>query len=155
MAQTTNQVPMACGKLEISVDDCVSWTDISGEAQSISGTEQTVMSGEAYTFSGDTALPGGGKREPMELEVVIVYTEADDEAYQLVRNAFEEAGTCGGEICLRWSPRGGSAGHEQLTTGSGQLTSFTYPAMDASAGGPIMVGFTVKVGSITTTIVAS
>lgn len=153
MPQTTNQVALGCGKLEISTDGSA-WTDISGESQSIEGTEQTRISGELYTFDGDTALPGGGKREPMEIVVNIVYTEADAEAYETVREIFEGTG-CDATLYLRWSPRGGSAGHEQITTGAGNIISFTYPMMDASAGGPILVGFTVKVGSVTTAIVAS
>jgi hypothetical protein len=155
MAQATTQVPMACGKLEISiVSGCSTWVDVSGESQSVSGTEQTRMSGEAYTLTGDTALVAGGKREPMELVFVIVYTEDDDDVYELARENFETAG-CGSDFCARWSPRGGSAGHEQITTGEGILVSFTYPPMDASAGGPIMAGFTLKVGSVSTAIIAS
>ena len=154
MAQTTSQVPMACGQLEISTDSCVNWSDISGEAQSLGGTEQARMSGEAYTLDGDTALLGGGKREPMELVVAIVYTESNTEAYDLVRAAFEAAG-CGGGFCLRWSPAGGSAGDDRITTGEGILVSFTYPPMDAATGGPIMVGFVVKVAGTSTAIIAS
>lgn len=155
MAQTTNSVAMACGLLEISLDgECAVYTDISGESQSVEGTEQTRISGEGYTFSGDTAIIKGGKREPMELVFVIMYTEEDAEAYEIVRESFESAG-CGVTTCVRWSPRGGNAGDEIITTGSGVLTSFTYPPMDATAGGPILAGFTVKVPSVATTIVAS
>jgi len=154
MPQTTNQVALGCGQLELSTDSCGTWTDISGESQSIGGTEQGRMSGEAYTLDGDTALVGGGKREPLELMVVIVYTEADAEAYELAREAFETTG-CGGDVCLRWSPRGGNAGDEQLTSAEGILVNFIYPPMDASTGGVIMSGFTVKAPSIATTIVAS
>ena len=154
MAQLTTQVPMACGQLEISTDSCVTWTDISGEAQSVSGTEQTRMSGEAYTLEGDTAVIAGGKKEPMELVFVIVYSEDNTDAYELARTHFETTG-CGGGFCARWSPAGGSVGDEQITTGSGILVSFTYPPMDASAGGPIMAGFTLKVASTTTTVLTS
>jgi hypothetical protein len=154
MAQTTGQIPLACGKLEISTNSCVTWSDISGEAQSLGGAEQTRMSGEAYTLTGDTALIAGGKREPMELVFTIVYTEADTQAYQLARTAFEATG-CGGGFCARWSPGGGDAGDEQITTGSGVLVSFTYPDMDASAGGPIMAGFTLKVASTSTAVLTS
>lgn len=154
MAQTTNSVPLACGQLELSTNSCAAWTDISGETQSVGGAEQSRMSGEAYTLDGDTAIVGGGKREPMELVVTIVYTETDTEAYELARTAFEATG-CGGDVCLRWSPRGGSAGHEQLTSAEGVLVNFVYPPMDAATGGLIMAGFTVKVPSVSTAIIAS
>ena len=156
MAQATTQVALACGLLEVSfADACDSWTDISGEGSSVSGTEQTRKSGEAYTFTGDTALVAGGKREPMELTFTIVYTEDDDDAYELIREAFETATKCGKNLCVKWSPRGGSAGHEEISTGLSILTGFTYPPMDAAAGGPIMAGFKVKTAYLTTTIVAS
>jgi hypothetical protein len=155
MPQTTGGVALACGQLEISLDGaCASYTDISGESQSVEGTEQTRISGEAYTFDGDTAIIRGGKREPMELVFVIVYTETDDEAYEIIRESFETAG-CGVNVCVRWSPRGGNAGDERITSGTGILVSFTYPTMDATAGGPILAGFTVKVPGTSTTIVAS
>jgi hypothetical protein len=154
MAQATTQVPMACGQLEISTNGCVSWSDISGESQSLEGTEQTRMSGEAYTLEGDTALIAGGKKEPMELVFTIVYTEDNTDAYELARSHFETTG-CGGDFCARWSPGGGDVGDEQITTGPGILVSFTYPPMDASTGGPIMAGFTLKVASTSTTVIAS
>ena len=153
MAQTTAQVSMGCGKLVVS-DDGVTYTDISGVSQSLEGTEQTKMSGEVYTLEGNGPLIGGGKFEPLEITVNIVYTETDAEGYELVREIFETAG-CDVEFYLRWSPRGGNAGDEVLTTGNSRLTSFTYQPMDASAGGPIMAGFSLKAGYVTTTIEAS
>jgi len=155
MAQTVDSVPMACGKLEIAFTaGCTPWTDISGEDQSVSGTEQTKKSGEAYTLDGDTAIIKGGKREPMELVFAIVYTDDAAEAYTLVRAQFETAG-CEAPRGVRGSPKGGNPGDEQITAGPGVLVAFTYPPMDASAGGPIMAGFTLKVAGTTTDSVTS
>lgn len=153
MAQTTDAVAMSCSKLEFA-PDCVTYLDISGESQSVAGTEQTRISGEAYTFTGDTAIIKGGKREPMELEVAIVYTETDAQAYEQIRASFEATG-CPSNVCIRYSPAGGNAGDEQLTTKSGTLISFTYPPIDASTAGPILTGFTIKVPGIDTAIVSS
>lgn len=153
MAQTTGAVAQACGQVEISSDG-LSWTDISGNTQSITPGDQTSMSGEAYTLSGDLPIIKGGKREPMESEVVIVYTETDAEAYEQARAVFE-ASDCGNVFYLRYSPRGGNADDERLTSGEGTLISFTYPPLDASTGGPIMAGFTVKHPGFTTTIISS
>lgn len=154
MAQTVNSVPMACGKLEVSfTEDCASWTDISGEDQSMTPAPKTRKSGEAYTLSGDGAIIQGGKLEPMDLVFAIVYTEDAAEAYSLIRAAFEAA--CGGRVCVRWSPKGGNPGDEQLSTVYSLITSFTYPPMDASAGGPIMAGFTVRAPCVETTTITS
>ena len=156
MAQTTAQVTQSCGQVEISTNvDCSSWYDASGEVQSVTGMDQTRMSGEAYTLAGDVALLGGGKREPIELEFAIVYTETDAEVYERVRTLFELPGYCGFPFCVRWSPRGGNAGDEQLTTYLGVLTGFSYPPLDASSGGVIMGAFTVKTAYITTAIISS
>ena len=153
MAQTTGAVAQACGKVWTSTDG-VTYTDISGNTQSVEGTEQTKITGEAYTFTGDTAIVKSGKREPMDLAFVIIYTETDAEAYQQVRAQFEATG-CGPNFYVRWSPRGGNADDEQLTSAVGVLTSFTYPPMDATGGAPILAGFTVRVPGVTTTIIAS
>lgn len=153
MAQTTGAVAQACGQVEISTDG-VAWTDISGETQSFTPGEQTAMSGEAYTLSGDTPIIKGGKREPMENEFVIVYTETDAEAYEQARAIFESS-DCGNVAYVRYSPKGGNADDEQLTSGEGAIISFTYPPLDASTGGPIIAGFTIKHNGFTTTIVSS
>jgi len=155
MAQTTSQVSLGCGYIAISTDGAA-WTDISGSTQSLEETTQTRITGEVYTLDGDAALPCGGKIEPTEITVNIVYTETDAEAYEIVRLIFEGSTSCGtGDIYLRWAPRGNSAGNEQITTGAGTLVSFTYPPMNASEGGCILTGFTVRVGSLTTSIIAS
>ena len=146
---------MACALLEIATDSgCVGWLDISGSSNQLSGVEQTRISGESYTFDGDTALIQGGKREPMELVVQSVYTETALEAFEAARAAFETAG-CGARMCLRWSPAGGAIGTALYTTPRGILVSFTYPPIDATAGGPILAGFTLKVASIERTIIAT
>lgn len=158
MAQTTTQVTQSCGKVEINVNAACpgtgSWVNISGQTTSVSGTEQSRMAGDAYTLDGDYALTGAGKREPLDLTFVIVYTETDAEAYERVRTVFETTG-CGALLCVRWSPRGGDAGEEMITSARGVLTSFTYPALDASAGGVIPGGFTLHTPYLTTTIVSS
>jgi hypothetical protein len=154
MAQTTGAVANACAKVEVSYDGCTTYTDVSGTAQSVTGTNQARMSGEAYTFSGDTAIIAGGKREPMELVFAIVYTETDAEVYEQVRALFETEG-CDANICVRWSPGGGNAGDEQIETAAGVIIDFIYPPVDATSGAPIMGGFTIRVPSTDTTIVAS
>lgn len=153
MAQTTGGITQACGQVEISSDG-VTYIDISGVTQSFTPGAQTVISAEAYTLDGDTAIVRGGKREPMESEFVIVYTEVDAEGYEQARAIFESS-NCGNDAWVRYSPQGGDANEEQLTSGQGTIISFTYPPLDASGGGPIVCGFTIKHNGFTTTIVAS
>jgi len=146
---------MACALLEIATDNnCAGWLDISGSSNQLSGVEQTRISGETYSFDGDTAIIQGGKREPMELVVQSVYTETALETFEAARAAFETAG-CGARMCLRWSPAGGAIGDALYTTPRGILVSFTYPPIDATAGGPILAGFTLKVSEVTHSVVAT
>lgn len=112
------------------------------------------MVGDAFTLDGDVPLVGAGKREAMDIVTVIIYTETDAEAYEQTRLIFETTG-CGALMCMRYSPRGGDAGEEQLTSRRGVLTNFIYPALDASSGGVIMGGFTLHVPALDTAIVAS
>jgi hypothetical protein len=153
MAQTSNAVTQSCGQVEISSDGAA-WTDISGVTQSMTPGVQTLMSGEAYTLDGDTAIVKGGKREPMESEFIIVYSEADAEGYEQSRAIFE-ASDCGNTAYVRYSPAGGNANDEQLTSGEGTIISFTYPPVDAANAGPILAGFTIKHNGFTTAIISS
>lgn len=148
MAQTTDSFSQACGKVWISVGCTGVYTDISGTASNVSGTEQTRNSGEAYTFDGDTAIIGAGKRAPMNVVVGTVYSEQAAEAYDLARGAFETA--CGQAICVRWSPGAGASGKDHISTMTGEIVSFLYPPMDASQGAPIMGSFTVLTPGVTT-----
>ncbi len=153
MVQTGDSVALACGLLEIAAD-CADWQNISGSSSTVGGTGQTRMSGEAYTFDGTGPIIQGGKKEPMELIFEIVYSETALEAFEYVRALFEAA-SCGADMCARWSPGGGNGGDALYTTGNGRLVSFTYPPMDAKTGGPIMAGFTLKVGEITQSVIAT
>jgi hypothetical protein len=90
----------------------------------------------------------------MESEFVIIYSETDAEGYEQARAIFESS-DCGNVAYVRFSPQGGDANEEQLTSGEGTIISFTYPPLDASAGGPIVCGFTIKHNGFTTAIVGS
>jgi len=152
MPQTTSAFSNACAAVQISLDGAT-WTDISGSTQSVTGTEQTKMSGEAYTFDGLGPIVKGGKFEPLEVTFTIVYTEVLIEAYEIARAVFEQAG-CEIEVYARWSPAGGGVGTSWLQI-NGPIVTFTYPEVDASTATPIMAAFVVKTGVVTTVTVAS
>jgi hypothetical protein len=153
--QTTGSVSQSCGLIEISFNG-TDWVDISGETNLLEQPEQARMVGEARTMAGELPIVKGGKKEAMDLVVKIIYTETDAEAYQQVRAEFEEAGCGGGTMYLRYSPAGGTADKERLTTSSaGILTSFLYPNLSAEEAGPIMAGFTLRIGGLTTTVISS
>ena len=144
---------MSCGYVGTSTDGA-SYTDVSGSAMSISDTAQTRITGEAYTLTGDKAIVKGGKREPMEPTITIIYSETDAEAYEQMR-LVHETDACGTDVYIQWSPRGNSADDELVTSDAGVISEWVYPPLDASGGGPIVVSFKVKTPGVTTTIVSS
>lgn len=146
MTQTTGQISFVNAKIEISTNGS-SWTDISGHTSSIDVPAQARASGEAYTFDGDTALITGGKREPVEITVRIIYTEADTDAFEVVEAEFETDD--GDPLYLRWTPKGSGANTSQYATGACEIVSFQYPGGDASSADPIMTEFVLKAASIT------
>ena len=91
MAQTVVGMSGVNALLQVSADGST-WTDISGSANQVSATEQTRMSGEAYTFEGDYAVVTAGKREPVELAVRVLYTEEAAESFETVRADGEATG---------------------------------------------------------------
>lgn len=150
MAQTTGAVSGSGAKVEFSTNGS-SWTDISGSASSVDPGSQSGMAGEIYTFAGDNAIITAGKNEPIELDVKIVYSETAGEAFEVVRAQWQTSGRAG---YLRWSPRGGTTGQFQYTTGAGVLVAFSWPPATAEDGKPIMCGFKLRVAAITKATVA-
>lgn len=153
MAQTTNALSAKSAKVYLSTNGSTWTDDISGEATSIESTEQSRISGEAYTFDGDTAIITSGKREPIEITVNTIYTEESADTFETVRALFEAAG--GSALYLRWQPAGNTAGDFIFSTSAGVITNFSYPPIDASGGNPILCTFTLKVASVTKTAVAA
>jgi len=148
MAQTTTSVSNRSYIVEVSTDGSA-WSDISGSSSAVEDMEQERESGEAYTQDGDTAIIQTGKRKPIEPKVKLVYTPTTGEGFELVRAAFE-AGTA---LYLRVAPAGAATGKARFTSGAGWVTKFTYPPLDTEDGKPIMVGFTMKVPSMTRALI--
>jgi len=121
--------------LEYSLDG-VTWVDISGISNSISFSGGERASGDRYTFRGDTALVGAGKRAPIEATVSIVCDQSG--AYATLRGYFR-AGTW---IYLRMTPAGDNPGNETWTSELGPITACPPPNQDAASGDPPTVEFT-------------
>lgn len=150
MAQTTGSVSVALARIEISTD-LTTWVNISGQAQSIASTEQERNTGDEHTLDGDVPIALGGKRNAMDIDFNIIYTETAGEAYELIRAAFENANTLGG-IYVRWVPKGGTSGTAAMyrtpITSPATLKTFRYPTADANAAGPIMGMFRVHTSMV-------
>jgi len=145
MAQTTGATTARAATVGVSSDGS-SWTDISGFAMSVTGQSQDRMSGEVYTFDGDTAIIGAGKREPEEIEISYVYTEGGSDPFEVIRAVFENATA----YYFRWTVKAATTGNFRFTTPACYVTSFTYPEIEAeNAGDPIAGAFTVRTPYVT------
>uniref|UniRef100_A0A6M3J694 Tail protein n=1 Tax=viral metagenome TaxID=1070528 RepID=A0A6M3J694_9ZZZZ len=145
MAQTTGAMSGVGLKIMVSNNNS-DWTDISGQANSVTPSGFNRQSGETYTFDGDHAIIGKGKREPIELEVNTVYTETAGQAFVLAWAEFDADD--GDSFWVRWSPAGGVTGNAAYTSTTGIITSLLPPSGEAAPGDPLMAAFTVKCASV-------
>jgi hypothetical protein len=145
MAQTTGGMSGVVGVVQVSNNNS-DWSSISGSANTVTPSGFARQSAEAYTFDGDEAIIGKGKREPLELEVGIVYTELDGEAFDLVWDEFDAEG--GDDLWVRYSPGGGDTGDWGWTTTTGTITACLPPTTEAAGGNVIVGAFTVRCASI-------
>src|SRR5512147_115138 len=116
MTQTTDSVWIGAGKVEISTNGS-NWTDVSGQTNRLNVPTVERRSGSAYTLDGEWPIVKVGKMQPTEMSIRIIYTEGASDAFETFRAQYEAAG--GGTMYFRWSPKGGSGGDFQFTTGEG------------------------------------
>lgn len=137
MPQVTGAMTSRELVVEISTNGTV-WTGVSGAATNITPSGGGRTTGETYTYDGDNPIITVGKIQPFELGVTAVYTEGTSDLFETVRPIFES----GGDLWMRWAPRGGQSGEFMFTTGAGKVTALTYPSSPANDGAPIMTGMT-------------
>ena len=144
MAQTTGATSMRNCVVEYCTN--TAWTDVSGVANQVNPSGYERESGEAYTGASDDPVITLGKNSPVELEVMVVYTESSAEGFELLR-ALKEAGT---PLRIRWTPKGiGTTGNFKWTTGTGYLTAAPAPGGDFGDGKPILSAFAGKFPTVT------
>jgi hypothetical protein len=144
MAQTTGAMSMRNCVVEYCTN--TAWTDISGVANQVNPSGYERESGEAFTGASDDAVITIGKNSPLELEVMVVYTESSAEGFELLR-AIKEAGT---PVRVRWVPKGiGTTGNFKWTTGTGYLTAAPAPGGELGGGAPILATIAGKFPNVT------
>jgi hypothetical protein len=140
MSQTIGAMSGVNAHVEVSADGLV-WHDVSGTMNQVGAVEQRRMSGEAYTFAGDTAIIKPGKREPIELTTRAIYTQIAGEAWQRTRAFFEAVG--GNPIWLRWAPEPG-IGMPVFRAEEAIVTRFQYADPAADEAGPLATEFAFR-----------
>lgn len=133
MEQTTQGMGGTNAQVRVG-PDLVTWQDVSGSTNSVTMTEGRRATGEAYTFSGDLAIVTAGQREPIEVTIRALYTQALQEAWQRCRAYFEALG--GARLYVRWRPNPLA---RWITTPKADVIRFNYPTADAGEAAPIAV----------------
>jgi hypothetical protein len=156
MAQTTAAISRAGFEVEVSTDGA-SWTDISGQAASVtvSGGDQVV--GEQLTADGGTpVVTGTNKIAARTVTVRAVYTETNGEAWETVKTRYDGTAKT---IYLRWAPKSGigtvvgnnvfTCTNTAGTTIAVPIVTCQIPELDAASGDPALFEFSVLTPNIT------
>ena len=146
MAQTTGAISVAGYKVEVSTDGA-SWTDISGQAATVSPDGGDIKVGSQHTAEGSQAVVvTSNKQEPITLNVKALYTEVTGEAWKVVDAIYRGDDK---RLYLRYSPAGGNAGDLRFVTAVNgaaaavPLVSCLPPDVDAGGEDPAMFEFSV------------
>jgi len=144
MPKTSDAVSQACSQLEVQIRCTGSWYDVGGEMNMVSNTKATREVGSLPVFNDAQHVIAGGKSPPLTVTFSGVYSEVVTEAFTLIMDLWEDAGVsdCDKELCVRWTPKGGSVGDYRFSI-SGQLVGFMYPPLDAGSANPIAFEFDV------------
>lgn len=152
MAQTIGAIGQGDWEAQVSSDG-VAWTSIDGVAIGISFSGQEQLTGHVNTAGGVGApiVTAGNKWEPVEVTVNIVYTEVNNEAFDMVYEAWQSDDK---RIYFRFSPRGGIdtvVGNYIFTLADGNgdavaapIMSILPPELDTTSGDPATCSFTLK-----------
>lgn len=145
MAQTTDGMSFRAAKAHVSPDGAV-WTDLGGFGASvtISGGDRVVE--EQHTMDGDTPIIMAGKRGKIDVTVRYVYTEPDDNPFDVILAAYE---TPGGAFYFQFSPEGGTEDRSWYYTGEGIIVRPGYPGGDVDSGDTIMSEFMMTCAGLT------
>lgn len=146
MPKTSGAVAQACAKVEIQPGCTGSWYDIGSKATTVAFPKEVVTTGSVPVFDDDTHVITHGKKEPITATVSAVYTEEATEAFELVRDIWNNTG-CDKLMCLRVTPKGGSVGDMEIYVGDhntpAYLVGLMPPNVSAAEGGPAVFEFDV------------
>lgn len=158
MAQTTTGMSRSGYKIEISTDG-TSWTDISGQSNTVA-----TSGGDQLTTSQNTAdglspiVVGSNKHNTVTVTVSSVYTETAGQAWKIVSACFYSATKT---LFLRFSPAGGASGTQRFTCTNETGTAFACPILncsppdtDSGSGEPALFSFSVLSPKLTPSTIA-
>lgn len=161
MAQTENAIPRSNFQVEVSLDGDT-WSDISGEATTVTRSDGDQLIGEQQTADGFSPIVTPANKKGAEtITVGIVYTEEDSEAFDIVHEVYRDGNSEEGDkrvLYLRWAPQGGIGsvvGNRMYTCANDSgdpipvgLINCTLPDLDAGSGDPALSEFSVRTPNV-------
>lgn len=135
--------------IAISLDGS-NWTDISGQANSLTPGGGDREIGEFHVASADTPSIGAGKRAALEITVRVKYTENDSEPYGVLL----AAATAGSEVYIRYAPLGNTSGNWMFTSDAGYIKSTPFVGQDVQSGDPLRFEAVFVVSELTKSTIA-
>jgi hypothetical protein len=138
--------------VELSTDG-TTWTDFSDYMTVVEPPDMSRMSGEAYVLGEDIAVLGGGKREPVEVQLRSVYVDSTATTNPFSYVWAEFTADCGDAVHVRWAPAGCATTNQVFSTATAtgmpaEMITLTLPGGDASDGSPILWGAVIKAPTI-------
>ena len=145
MAQTTGAMSWENAKVEIATDAAFTYkTDISGSTNKVTTSGGEIETAKVYTHGTMTPIVGYGAAGERTVEIGVVYSETDTEAYFLADDYY----TNSDDVWLRVTPDGVS-GTKRFKTSVGRIMS--PPQIEGEAGNPDFVVTTFQVTCSTIT----
>ena len=153
MAQTTGAIDRANFEVEVSTDG-TTWNKIDSEATTVAASGGDQITGSVNTADGNAPIvTAGGKTGPITLTFNGVYTKTSNEAFDRLRDRFEDATPGNRTMYVRYAPEGGIgsvAGNDLFTCTNDAGSAFAAPIInclppevDAGSGDPAMFTFSV------------
>lgn len=148
MSKTVGALSAKNVKLEVSPDNAT-WINISGSSNAITPSGGKAKTGEMNVFGDSAPVTVMGNSDPVELTIVAIYTEVDEEAVDVMGDAY----TAGVSYYLRYSPKGGASGTWMFTSDEGNFIQAVTPEVNADDTKPVTVKAVFRCGKMTKSVV--
>lgn len=150
--RTAEGLSFVAADVEVKQRVADSWLSLSCFATSIAVAGGDRATGEVNVFCDERPVMKAGKKASQDLTVRFIYTEVDEDVgdtgwagtdppFQTIR-LWDDA--TGGEIWVRYWPKGKTEGNYVFETGQSVITSFLDPQGEAGSGDPVLGEFSVK-----------
>lgn len=140
MARTGEALSFVDADVEVSQDE-TTWIDLSPYGSAINTSGGDRATGEINVFDDERPIVRAGKKNSQDVTIRYAYTEESGGPFDELRDWDDQPG---GEIYVRFWPKGKTAGNYVFTTGRAYITSFQDPQGEAGSGDPVLCEITVK-----------